>query len=115
MLKLPHAWMDSPVNPDQGLRVMVKRTRGGKVWRLWASILPLICLVVRRQLVGTASNLWGQISMLPALCPMGPAILEAHLGSGLGEGPVLTAPWNLRPPVDVPLPGGINTLSEHHL
>lgn len=107
--------MDSPVNPDQGLRVMVKGTRGGEVWRLWASIFPLTCLVARRQSVGTASILWGQIGMLPALCPMGPPILEAHLGSSLGDGPVLIAPWNLRPLVDVPLPGGINTLSEHDL
>ena len=50
---------------------------------------------------GPAGAFWGQISVLPALCPMG-----AHLGSGLGEGPVLTALWNPRPLADVQFPGG---------
>lgn len=38
---------------------------------------------------------------------MGSTLLEAHLGSGLGEGPILTALWNLRPFADVQLPGGL--------
>ena len=33
--------------------------------------------------------------------PHRPPLSEAHLGSGLGQGPVLIAPWNLRPSADV--------------
>ena len=112
MLQLPCGKWVSRVSPS-GLRdysQMLQEQEAGSMWRLWVSILPLICSAG-----GQGGSWWkkpestfqGQVRTPPGLCPAGMPLGDSHLVSGLGEGPIWTALWNLRPSADVSFLGGL--------
>lgn len=53
------------------------------------------------------STFQGQVRTPPGLCPTGMPLGDSHLVSGLGEGPIWTAFWNLRLSADVSFLGGL--------